>query len=623
MHFVRRFLLWLVVALASVAAHAADVTINGLPSASALGSADGIPVWQGGTKQTTVAQIQSAVGLNYAINLQQLGACGISDGTNIFNAAKVLAVSSGRALYIPAGCTLNHSSTLTIVGLTLLGDGQASILNATDQTATNPALALVLGGSGTIVRGINFKTTNTTATRASATTSSAITATTGLANFSIDHNYFTSQFAATDIEIGFGVGASGDISANQVTVGPLSNPIILQSNSLGTPPNNVNIHDNIIDAGGVGDTCVELTYAVRYINVANNQFSNCGAYGVAVIGGVHINIVGNNIVNAASRAIAIDSDGASFTLTNISNVLVSGNTISGGGAAVGAAAAIFVAGDSLHTVQDVIITGNTVEVTAVGLEGIQIGACDTCSSADIRTQRVTVSHNYIVGDGVNAKDGIALRGVSDVQVIDNMMDNMQQSGIFVCCGNANQGKIAYNHVANVSLQTAATYPAYNLGNSGFAQLSVIGNTYTAGVNAVNHVFTCGGGTPLLFLNSSTDISGCSTFGQLFLPASQAGSAPALAFTGGSTGLNGNNTTLTFVAGGGGRGQVTSTSIWSFFGPITPNSVLVSALPTCNSGAKGQMELVTDASSPTYGGTLTGGSTTLTLALCNGTNWVAQ
>ena len=50
---------------------------------------------------------------------------------------------------------------------------------------------------------------------------------------------------------------------------------------------------------------------------------------------------------------------------------------------------------------------------------------------------------------------------------------------------------------------------------------------------------------------------------------------------------------------------------------------VAALPTCNTAAKGYTYEVTDASSPTYGGTLTGSSTTFALAICDGTNWTAH
>ncbi len=54
---------------------------------------------------------------------------------------------------------------------------------------------------------------------------------------------------------------------------------------------------------------------------------------------------------------------------------------------------------------------------------------------------------------------------------------------------------------------------------------------------------------------------------------------------------------------------------------TPTTV--SSLPTCNAANKGLIEAVTDANSPSYNSTLTGGSTTYTLALCNGSSWVAH
>jgi hypothetical protein len=59
--------------------------------------------------------------------------------------------------------------------------------------------------------------------------------------------------------------------------------------------------------------------------------------------------------------------------------------------------------------------------------------------------------------------------------------------------------------------------------------------------------------------------------------------------------------------------------------IAPNPMIiytVATLPTCNSGAKGTWYSVSDASSPTFLGTLTGGSSTFTPAICNGSGWVA-
>jgi hypothetical protein len=59
--------------------------------------------------------------------------------------------------------------------------------------------------------------------------------------------------------------------------------------------------------------------------------------------------------------------------------------------------------------------------------------------------------------------------------------------------------------------------------------------------------------------------------------------------------------------------------------IPPNPMTVytvSTLPTCNAGAKGTWYTVSDASAPTFLGTLTGGSSTFTPAICNGSAWVA-
>ena len=58
-------------------------------------------------------------------------------------------------------------------------------------------------------------------------------------------------------------------------------------------------------------------------------------------------------------------------------------------------------------------------------------------------------------------------------------------------------------------------------------------------------------------------------------------------------------------------------------PGSPNVTTVAELPTCSSDTLGLLYVVTDASSPTYGAALTGGSTTVALALCNGSTWRAH
>jgi hypothetical protein len=59
-------------------------------------------------------------------------------------------------------------------------------------------------------------------------------------------------------------------------------------------------------------------------------------------------------------------------------------------------------------------------------------------------------------------------------------------------------------------------------------------------------------------------------------------------------------------------------------PVALPNYIVSGLPTCSSAVnKYASAVVTDASSPTYLGTLTGSSTTVVRVLCNGTAWVAD
>jgi hypothetical protein len=50
---------------------------------------------------------------------------------------------------------------------------------------------------------------------------------------------------------------------------------------------------------------------------------------------------------------------------------------------------------------------------------------------------------------------------------------------------------------------------------------------------------------------------------------------------------------------------------------------VASLPTCNSSSKGMLYAVSDATSPTYNGTLTGGGAVSVPVYCNGTAWTSH
>jgi hypothetical protein len=62
------------------------------------------------------------------------------------------------------------------------------------------------------------------------------------------------------------------------------------------------------------------------------------------------------------------------------------------------------------------------------------------------------------------------------------------------------------------------------------------------------------------------------------------------------------------------------NLWEYIDAGTPYTV--STLPTCNNAARDRKLSVTDATTPTFLGTLTGGGSTYTPVVCNGSAWVA-
>jgi len=84
-----------------------------------------------------------------------------------------------------------------------------------------------------------------------------------------------------------------------------------------------------------------------------------------------------------------------------------------------------------------------------------------------------------------------------------------------------------------------------------------------------------------------------------------------------------------IAAGAGRIAVYGTaSGGALSASFTGGAVLlpvytVSTLPTCGAGLNGAAAYVTDATTPAYNATLTGGGAVRVLAICNGTNWTAH
>lgn len=59
------------------------------------------------------------------------------------------------------------------------------------------------------------------------------------------------------------------------------------------------------------------------------------------------------------------------------------------------------------------------------------------------------------------------------------------------------------------------------------------------------------------------------------------------------------------------------------GPVDLHAYTVATLPVCNAGLQGGFAHVTDATSPTYNGALTGGGAVFVPVFCNGTAWTSH
>lgn len=88
-------------------------------------------------------------------------------------------------------------------------------------------------------------------------------------------------------------------------------------------------------------------------------------------------------------------------------------------------------------------------------------------------------------------------------------------------------------------------------------------------------------------------------------------------------LSGSNVATMNTSGGiTSSSSIQGATVYGTNGVVLPVTT-VAGLPGCGSSTRGYMYVVTDASSPTYNGAVTGGGTTTIPVLCNATSWTAH
>jgi hypothetical protein len=153
------------------------------------------------------------------------------------------------------------------------------------------------------------------------------------------------------------------------------------------------------------------------------------------------------------------------------------------------------------------------------------------------------------------------------------------------------------YAGNIAIRpVGASGNSYILASSG--SLSISGNT-----GSFVQIAYPNGAAGLNIQTSGSWVNGATFTG------STAGNAPSLVTAGSDTNIN-------FSIGGKGTGFVI------FAAPIKTAVYTVATLPTCNAALQGGRASVSDATAPSFLGTLTGGGSVVTSVLCNGSTWVA-
>lgn len=223
----------------------------------------------------------------------------------------------------------------------------------------------------------------------------------------------------------------------------------------------------------------------------------------------------------------------------------------------------------------------------------------------------TLSHVWMNGN-FNMSYGIELdSGASAIKVIDSSPYNMKTSDL-IAANNNNYIQLTHNVFGPtttgdlVSITGSSFHEIVN--NffesipSGFNGLKLIGTT---SVSVTDNVFLASSGAGYAVVETSAANYTSITGGGISGPSN---------FTSGIFNLIGANSSACNVPS-----------------PSTPNincltrtsTYAVSTLPACNSGTTGASAYVTDATSPTYNGALTGGGTVKVPVACNGSSWTSH
>ncbi|MFM0155321.1 right-handed parallel beta-helix repeat-containing protein [Paraburkholderia sediminicola] len=374
-----------------------------------------------------------------AINVLHYGAKGDgnSDDTIAIESAARAARLARKPLYLPRG-VYAHSGLVTLNGITVFGDGDATVVLSTDQTTSRPQHAVVLTGNDVQLHFIAVKTRWSGQRQPNYEACGILLR--NAQNFRVSNVWITGSACAG---IATQMSKDGLISTCKVDR-TAADGITLTNGSSGN-----SIRGNQVTA--TGDDCISvvsyLSDAVcQGITISENIVTNGGARGITVAGGLDILISHNRVIHSKNAGIQICTD-VSHNTRGASNIQAFKNTVDYCGSENPYYGAVNLAGSKAQPVSDILIKENT--ITNSNNDCIQLGA----------------------GEGVFLKN---------ISVIGNAIkkSNNEKSGIFIA--GAENVTIDSNHISEVGFAV--------LSNSGDGNLSITNNAIkdANNINTKNH-----------------------------------------------------------------------------------------------------------------------------------------
>jgi hypothetical protein len=252
--------------------------------------------------------------------------------------------------------------------------------------------------------------------------------------------------------------------------------------------------------------------------------------------------------------------------------------------------------------------------------GVTPGGNPPTSAQSIWVQKPNVTAVRVIGGDLETNVG------SSITVTTGVNSDLDWAGTFTDAVNINAPAWTTNGIL-YSPQTRTITDTTSSGTVAIQAMFAMPGTHLNATNATTYTnfATLYVGAPIAGVNASfTRTQSIYTAGEIATAADYFGTGGA--FLSGTIWLNKSGGTATTDVGSGtttGLVTIGGASNIVQMGPGTKlTQFVVSGLPTCNAGAKGQVAEVTDALAPTYLGLLTGGGAIFAPVTCNGTAWVS-